>query len=194
MTCGVFSLSLFALVVLIPGSATAQWGRHFTAAVGPSVGIDGTPPHVGVHVRISGALAPGPRVLNLLADGYVTWMAPGTREDVFFDGSSFFIRDQENQVGLGVNGMVNFSPRGSVSPYLLVGAVTRWSDANRRFELRDASGQITDQSRISQTEHQFDILLGLGTAFSWGARRLLLEARLYGGMAINMPITIGLTL
>jgi hypothetical protein len=192
MTRRVFSLCL-ASAVFIPGPAAAQWGRHFSLAAGPSVGIDGTPPDVGAHLRLSGALASGPRTLNLLADGYVTWMAPGTRETVFTDGS-FLMRDQENQFGLGVTGMVNFSPRSSVSPYVLVGAVTRWSDADRRFELRDSSGQIVDQGRISDTEHQFDILLGLGTAFSWGARRLLLEARVYGGMAITMPITIGLTL
>jgi hypothetical protein len=63
--------------------------------------------------------------------------------------------------------MVNLDPEGSVSPYLLVGVLTRWSDVS---------------------------LLGLGTGISWGNRRLLLEARLYGGTAINMPITIGFSL
>jgi hypothetical protein len=193
MTRRVFSFCLFSVFALLPGPAAAQWGRRFTVAAGPSVGIDGTPPDIGAHFRISGALAPSPRPLNLLADGYITWMAPGTRED-FSPDESFFVRDQENQFGIGVSGMLNFAPRSSVAPYLLVGLVTRWSDVNRRFEVRDLSGQPIEQGRISETEHQFDILLGLGTAISWGTRRVLLEARLYGGMAINMPITIGLTL
>jgi hypothetical protein len=186
-------LWLLTLVLLIPSPLAAQWGRHFSIAAGPSIGIDGTPPDAGAHVHVAGALAPGPRTLNLLADTYVTWLAPGTREDFFPDGS-LFVRDQENQFGIGVSGMLNFAARSSVSPYLLVGAVARWSDANRQFEVRDLSGQPSQQGRISETEQAFDILLGLGTAISWGNRRLLLEARLYGGMAINMPIIIGLTL
>ncbi|HEY3012988.1 MAG TPA: hypothetical protein VGJ36_09590 [Gemmatimonadales bacterium] len=118
----------------------------------PNHRVDGTPPDAGAHFRVAAALAAGPRALNLLADTYVTWMAPGTREEFFPD------------------------------------------DVNRRFEVRDLSGQPSEQGRVSETEHQFDILLGLGTAISWSTRRLLLEARLYGGMAINMPITIGLSL
>jgi hypothetical protein len=187
------ALCLLVLLVVCPSSGAAQWGRHFSIAVGPSVGIDGTPPDIGAHFRVAGALAPGPRTLNLLADTYATWLAPGTREDFYPDGS-LFVRDQENQFGIGVSGMLNFAARSSVAPYLLVGAVTRWSDANRRFEVRDLSGNPTQQGSISENKQQFDILLGLGTAITWGSRRLLLEARLYGGMAITMPITVGLTL
>lgn len=188
----VCSLGLLSLLALVPNSARAQWGRHFSIAAGPSIGIDGTPPDAGVHVHVAGALAPGPRALNLLADGYFTWMAPGTNQGFFF-GSTFVDRHQENQFGIGLSGIWNILPRSSVCPYLLVGVVSRWSDVSQQFVIRDESGQLVDQSSFSGTEHQFDLLLGLGAAMRWGSRRLLLEGRLYGGSAINMPITLGLT-
>jgi len=186
-------LSLLTIAFVIPSSTSAQWGRHFAVAAGPAIAVDDTPPYAGVHFRTSAALSPGPRTLNLLADAYITWMAPGTLEQPV-TGGSFAVRDQETQLGVGLSGLLSFLRRGSVSPYLLVGGVYRWSDANRRLEARDDSGQVIDQVELSQNEDQFDILLGLGTAIHWGNRRLLLEARLYGGMAINMPITIGLSL
>ena len=194
MSRRVVSLLLSAIIIVLPGSLVAQWGRRFSVAAGPVVAISDTPPHAGVHLRAAGALAPGPRTLNLLADGYVTWLAPGSVELRRVFEPPFDIRERETQVGIGLSGLLNFLPQGSVSPYLLVGAVSRWSDASVRLTLRDDSGQVINQISQDMTEHQFDILLGLGTAIRWGGRRLLLEARLYGGTAINLPITVGLTL
>jgi hypothetical protein len=185
---------LLTLAIVFPDSTSAQWGRRFSVATGPAIGIDDTPPNAGVHLRASAAVAPGPRTLNLLADGYVTWLAPATVERGGVFEPPFSVRERETQAGIGLSGLLSFLPRSSVCPYLLVGAVSRWSDANARLTVRDDSGQVISQISQDQTEHQFDILLGLGTAIRWGARRLLLEARLYGGTAITMPITIGLTL
>jgi hypothetical protein len=79
-----------------------------------------------------------------------------------------------------------------VSPYLLVGAVYRWSHASRRVWVQDAFGQVT-RFNSELNEDQFDILFGLGTAIRLGTRRLLLEARVYGGTAVYLPVTLGLT-
>jgi hypothetical protein len=101
-------------------------------------------------------------------------------------------RDQETQVGVGLNALFSFLHQNSVSPYLLVGAVYRWSHASRRAEALDAAGQvITFEAELN--EGQFDSVFGLGTGIRWGTRRLLLEARAYGGTVIYLPLTIGLT-
>ena len=190
----VFPLALFFVPVLAPDYALAQWGRQFSIAAGPTIGIDKTPPDAGGHAHVAAAFDPDPRTLNLVADAYFSWMGPGTGEFVFPDGSSFFTREQEKQFGLALSGMLNFAPQKPVSPYLLLGVVSRFSDARADFKDRDPSGRIIDQWGYSQTDYQLDLLLGLGTAIKWGSRRLLLEARLYGGTAINVPLTIGLTL
>jgi hypothetical protein len=183
---------LFAVAALIPDNASAQWGRRFTIATGPAIGIDGTPPDAGVHFRSSVALDKGPRTLTLLADAYVTRLVPASETLTFTDGSIEF-RDEETQIGIGLSGLVTLLRDRAVSPYSLVGAVYRRSDASERAVLRDAAGQITDQATLELTENQFDILLGLGTAIRSGSRRILIEARLYGGTVIYLPITVGLT-
>lgn len=182
---------LLAVATLIPNPASAQWGRRFTIAAGPAIGVDGTPPDAGVHFRSSVALDPGPRTLNLLADGYVTWLAPGST--TFTDpGGSIEFRDKETQIGIGLSGLVTLLRDRTVSPYFLIGGVYRWSDAEQRIVLRDAAGQVVDQDTLELNEDQFDVLLGAGTAVRWGTRRVLLEARLYGGTVIYLPITLGL--
>ena len=188
----IFPLLLIVIATLTPGSALAQWGRRFTVAAGPAIGVDGTPPNSGAHLRTSAALSPGPRTLNLLADAYVTWLAPATSVDIFPGVGPVSTRDQETQVGAGLSALFSFFHQRSVSPYLLAGAVYRWSDASHRVEARDPLGQVI-RFEADVQEDQFDILLGLGTAINWGTRRLLLEARVYGGTTIYLPLTLGLT-
>jgi hypothetical protein len=188
----IFPLLLLVIATLIPDSALAQWGRRFTVAAGPAIGVDGTPPNAGAHLRTSAALSPTPRTLNLLADAYITWLAPATTVDIFPGVGPVSTRDQETQVGAGLSALFTFFRQQTVSPYLLAGAVYRWSDASRWVEARDPLGQpISFESEVN--EDQLDILFGLGTAISWGSRRLLLEARVYGGTAIYLPLTLGFT-
>ena len=90
----VFSLALLFAPMLGPDCAVAQWGRQFSIAVGPTFGIDDTPPNAGAHAHIAAALDPDPRTLNLVGDAYASWLAPGTGEFVFPDGSSIFSRER----------------------------------------------------------------------------------------------------
>lgn len=186
------SAVLLLTATLTPGSASAQWGQRFTVAAGPAIGVDGTPPNAGAHLRASGALSRGPQTLNLLADAYVTWLAPATSVDIFPGVGPVSTRNQETQVGAGLSALFSFFHQRTVSPYLLAGAVYRWSDASHRVEARNALGQLI-RFDAEVNEDQFDILFGLGTAIMWGTRRLLLEARVYGGTAIYLPLTVGLT-
>jgi hypothetical protein len=192
MALRVPAVLLLTVATLIPSSTSAQWGRRFTIAAGPAIGIDGTPPNAGVHGRLAVAIHPGPRTLNLLADVYVTGLLPGSETRTFTDGS-IEVRDKETQMGIGLSGLVTLLRERAVSPYFLVGAVYRRSDADGRVVLRDAAGQIIDQVTLDLTENQFDILLGVGSAIQSGSRRVLIDARLYGGTAIYLPITLGLT-
>jgi hypothetical protein len=177
---------------LLHQPAAAQWGRHFSAAVGPAIVVDDAPPHAGATARAAGSLWPGPRTMNLLADGYLTWLAPGSEDFTFIDGS-FNQRLREIQFGVGLSALIAVSPERSVSPYLLAGGVYRRSDISGETTIRDQSGQVTQQVELDQTQDQVDILLGLGTAIRAGARRILLEVRAYGGTTIYLPITVGLT-
>jgi hypothetical protein len=184
---------LLFFLLLIPTPTFAQWGRRFAIAAGPAIAVEDTPPNAGVHFRTSAAFSPGPRTVNLLADAYVTWLAPATEVETFPGLGPVSSREQETQIGVGLSALFSFLREGSVSPYFLAGAVYRWSDASSRVEVDDGTGQITT-FRSSLNEDQFDILLGLGAAFRWGTRRVLLEARAYGGTTIYLPITLGLTL
>lgn len=182
---------LLLLTTLVPSSASSQWGRRFTVAAGPAIGVDGTPPSGGAHLRTSAALSASPRTVNFLVDAYVTLLA-GTAVDIFPGLGEVSTRDQETQIGGGASALFGFLHQRSVSPYLLVGAVYRWSDASRRVEARNALGEVTTFNS-DVNEDQIDILFGLGTALRWGTRRLLLEARVYGGTAIYLPLTFGVT-
>ena len=193
MFARIFPLLLLVIATLIPGSALAQWGRRFTVAAGPAIGVDGTPPNAGAHLRTSAALSPEPRTLNLLADAYVTWLAPATTVDFFPGVGRVSTRDQETQLGGGLSAVITFFRQQAVSPYLLVGGVYRWSDASHRVEARDPLGQVIRFEADAQ-EDQFDILFGLGTAIRSGTRRLVVEARVCGGTTIYLPLTLGLTL
>jgi hypothetical protein len=183
----------YLLLGLTPGELVwAQWGQRFSVAAGPAIVVDNAPPHAGASVRAAASLGPGPRTLNLLADAYLTWLASGSEEFTFTNGS-VVNRLRETQVGVGLSGLVAFSTRRAVSPYLLAGGVYRLSDIAGSSTVHDEFGQVVEQAEIDQTEDQVDILLGLGAAVRTGTRRVLVEARLYGGTTIYLPLTIGLT-
>lgn len=183
---------LVALATLIANPASAQWGQRFTVAAGPSIGIDDIPPDIGVHVRASVAATPRPRTFNVIADGYLTWLAPGTKTFTSPLGSVEF-RNKETQIGVGLSGLVTFARRQPVSPYLLLGGVYRRSDASQRAVRRDPDGQVVEEAAAELKANDLDILVGLGAAFRWGSRRLLVEARGYGGSVVYLPVTLGLT-
>jgi hypothetical protein len=189
------NLHVSALLILsglvMPGSSSAQWGGRFTIAAGPAIGIDGTPPDVGLHLRASGALDPGPRTLNLLADAYVTRLLPGS-ETLTDPSGSIEFRSQETQIGVGLSGLLTLRRDHPVSPYVLLGGVYRRSDHGERVIVRDPSGAVDERSR-DFSHNQLDVLFGAGTAFRSGTRRILIEARLYGGTALYLPVTLGLT-
>ena len=178
--------------LLMPGSSSAQWGRRFTIAAGPAVGIDGTPPDAGLHLRTSAALHRGPGALNLLMDAYITRLLPAS--ETFTDpGGSIEFRSQETQIGVGLSGLLTILRDHPISPYFLLGGVYRLSDHGERVIVRDAGGVPIDNLSEDFSQDQLDILLGAGGAFRWGTRRILLELRVYGGTAIYLPITFGLT-
>lgn len=178
--------------LLVPSSSPAQWGRRFTIAAGPAMGIDGTPPDAGVHLRTSAALHRGPRTLNLLADAYVTRLLPASETFTDLSGSIEF-RSQETQIGVGLSGLLTLLRDHAVSLYFLLGGVYRNSYHGEQVIVRDpAGGPIEDLSQ-DLSQDQLDILFGAGAAFRWGTRRILLEARVYGGTAVYLPLTFGLT-
>jgi hypothetical protein len=183
---------LLTAAIIIPSSMSAQWGRHFAIAAGPAIGVDDTPPDGGPHIRLSVAADPGPRTLNLLADLYVTRLVPGGETFTSTNGSLEF-RNDETQIGIGLSGLITLLKDRTVSPYLLVGGVYRWSDANGRVVLLDAAGQVVTEDSVGLTADQFDTLFGAGTAIRWGSRHFLAEIRAYGGTIIYLPITVGLT-
>jgi hypothetical protein len=163
---------------LLHQPAAAQWGRHFSAAVGPAIVVDDAPPHAGATARAAGSLWPGPRTLNLLADGYLTWLAPGSEDFTFIDGS-FNQRLREIQFGVDLSALVALSPEHSVSPYLLAGGVYRGSDIRGETTIRDQSGQVHPAGRAgskpkirstscSASAPQFEPELD---AFSWRSAR-----------------------
>lgn len=185
------SAGLILCGLLTPSSTSAQWGSRFTIAAGPAIGIDGTPPDIGLHLRASAALDRGPRTLNLLADAYVTRLLPGG--ETFTDpGGSIEFRSQETQIGIGLSGLLTLRRDRAISPYVLVGGVYRRSDHGERVIVRDPSGPVEEISE-DFSHNQLDILFGAGAAFRSGTRRILLEARVYGGTALYLPITVGLT-
>lgn len=183
---------LLALATAIANPASAQWGQRFTVAAGPAIGIDDMPPDIGVHFRASVAATPRPSTFNVIADGYLTWLAPGTKTFNSPLGSLEF-RNQETQIGIGLSGLVTFAQRQSLSPYLLVGGVYRRTDATTRVVERDPAGQVVDQAAADLERNDLDILVGLGAALRWGSRRVLVEARAYGGTVVYLPLTLGLT-
>jgi hypothetical protein len=145
-----------------------------------------------VHLRISAALHRGPRTLNLLADGYVTRLLPASETFRDLSGSIEF-RSQETQIGVGLSGLLTLLRNRAVSPYMLLGGVYRYSDHGEQVIVRDPAGGPIDDLSQDFSQDQLDILFGAGAAFLWGTRRILLEARVYGGTAIYLPVTLGLT-
>ena len=186
------SFLLILSACLMPSSISAQWGRRFTIAAGPALSVDHTPPNAGVHLRSSVVIHPGPRTLNLLVDGYVTRLLPGSKTFADLSGS-LELRREETQIGRGLGGLLTFLSQRRVSPFLLLGGVYRHTDGEQRAMLRDAAGQTVDDFTSDVSANQLDILVGAGFAFRWGTRRLLLEARAYGGMARYVPVTLGLS-
>jgi hypothetical protein len=84
MARGVGSLPLLLLLVsALHQPAVAQWGQRFSLAAGPAIVVQDAPPYAGVHVRAAAALLRRVRTFNLLADGYLTWPAPGTGQLIF---------------------------------------------------------------------------------------------------------------
>lgn len=179
-----------ALILMAPLPLAAQEAQHFVLAAGPAFAIDDAPPDAGAHVRGSLLFGSMPRTLNLVADAYVTWLAPGTQRFVGFEGP-VDVRRQETQVGLGLNGMISLLPSRAVSPYFLVGGVVRWSHLNGRVTVQNP--ELFEEADASVTRTQADILLGVGAAVRRGGHRLLFEARLYGGSVIYAPLTVGFT-
>lgn len=182
-----------ALFCWFPAPLDAQNEERFTLAAGPVVAVDDSPPSVGAHLRGAVWGWPGPRPVNLQLDAYLTWLAPGTTETVPLMDGSLELRQRETQLGIGASGVFTAWQANRVAPYVLIGAVVRWSDAGTRFGTRTPAGDLVDTVTVDFTETQGDILLGAGVAIRNGTRRLLLEARLYGGTAIVLPVTIGLT-
>ena len=189
---GSFLLWQISIAAALANPADAQWGRRFSLSAGPAIVVDEAPPHAGIHLRGAAALLPGVRTVNLLADSYLTWLFPDSERLTFFDGS-FEQRLRELQLGLGLSAFLALSAQAGFSPYLLAGGVYRWSDVAGENTIRDPAGQITNQAELDQTEDQLDILVGLGFAIRSGTRRVLIEARAYGGTTIYIPVTVGLT-
>jgi hypothetical protein len=188
-------LSLFAcaLITLVhPCSSAAQWGRRFAVTGGPAIGVQDRPPDGGFHLRGSVALSPRPHLLNLLLDGYATWM-PEASEVQVTPAGFVAIWDKETQLGAEMAGLLTFRTQRSISPYVLVGSVYRRSNAGRRVELVDASGRQVTEIDSNTRASQFDILLGVGAAIQSGRRQLLVELRAYGGTVIYLPLTFGVT-
>jgi hypothetical protein len=177
MRSAIAVLALAAAAALAPAPVSAQAtlaSQRYTLALGPAVVLDHAPPSTGVHARASATAWTGPRPFNLVADVYATRLFPA--------GGA--VRLAETQVGLGVSGQATILPRSAVSPYLLLGAVLRHTSATATFE----------GAAAKDTALQPDILLGGGlSARAGGGRRVSLEARLYGGTTIYMPVTLGLT-
>jgi hypothetical protein len=185
-------LGLFLITLVLPSSGAAQWGRRFALAAGPAIGVQDRPPDGGFHLRGSIALTPRPHRLNLLLDGYATWMPEASSLQIT-PGGLVAIWDKETQLGAELAGLVTFRRQRSISPYLLVGSVYRWSDAGRRVELIDPSGVHVTELFSKLRDSQFDILLGFGAAVQSGRRQLLVEVRAYGGTVIYLPFTFGVT-
>jgi hypothetical protein len=192
MARGVGSLPLLLLLVsALHQPAVAQWGQRFSLAAGPAIVVQDAPPYAGVHVRAAAALLRRVRTFNLLADGYLTWLAPGTEQLIFTIGS-VDRRARETQFGFGLSGLLTLPEDHGLAPYLLAGAVYRRSDATSEVTIREDTGQIFEFD-VDETDDQLDLLLGLGVAIRAGARRVLVEARAYGGTTIHLPITVGMT-
>jgi hypothetical protein len=163
--------------------------RRFTLAAGPTFALESGPPNLGGHLRGSMALGTIPRPLNLVADAYVSYLPFGSTTLPEAGPGSF--ETNELQIGTGLSGVLTLFPSRSVAPYLLVGGVVRWSSVESSFT--PAPGNATRAERVSGDATQGDILLGLGTHIRHGGRLVSIEARIYGGSAINMPVTVGIS-
>lgn len=188
------TLSVVLAAHLFAGAAAAQ---QFGAALGPAFPTSPTPA-TGVHARAEALLLGGRRTFNILTDAHVTRLLPATVASQIGIGSlppssvPADIARSEWQVGASVSGVLTLFPSRRFSPYILAGVTVRHSWLNERADFRDPRDQSTGRADFSFRDVTGDLLLGGGTWFEAFGRPLRAEVRVYGGSAINVPVTIAL--